>query len=95
MIPLLIAALFVVIGVGFLGGALFGRIRQRRFNLLGLAAVLWLGAALLFTSCSPPANPSQATTTPTTDAQATEAQNTPTPAPSPTPLPSPTPTSTP
>ena len=92
MIYLIIAALLVTIGIGFFGGALFGRIRQRRFNLLGLTLVLWLSAALLFTSCSPPTYPPQAASlTPDSISQDSEAQSTATPEPSPTSLPSPTP----
>ena len=93
MIYLIITAFLVVIGVGFFGGALFGRIRQRRFNLLGLSIALWLSAALVFTSCSPPANPPQAAPlTPDSISQEPGPQSTAIPEPSPTPLPTPTPT---
>ncbi len=89
MIYLIIAALLFAIGIGFFGGALFGSIRQRRLNLLGLSIVLWLSAALLFTSCAPPVDPPQAAApTSAPVEQDSETQNTATPEPSPTPLPS-------
>ncbi len=41
MVPLLLSSLFLVIGVGLLGGALFGRIRSRRLVLLFLGLFAW------------------------------------------------------
>ena len=41
MIYLLISSLLLVIGIGLLGGALFGRIRPRRLTLLTLALAAW------------------------------------------------------
>lgn len=59
MIYLLMTALLIVIGVGILGGALFGRIRERRLGLLGTTIVLWFAAAFIFTACAPPLDVSQ------------------------------------
>ena len=94
MIYLIVPALLITLGVGFFGGALFGRIRQRRFFLLGMAFVLWFSAALVFTACSAPADPPQAAiSTPVSAASAVESPATP--EPTATALPSPTPTDAP
>ncbi len=48
MISIFASALLFVLGIGTLGGVLFGRRRRRRLILLVLTLVLWLGAAVLF-----------------------------------------------
>jgi TolB protein len=48
MMTLILAAILFVIGVGALGGALFGRLRSRRLLLLLITILLWGTAAYLF-----------------------------------------------
>lgn len=45
---LILAAILFVIGVGTLGGAIFGRLRSRRLALLLITIVLWGAAAYVF-----------------------------------------------
>jgi Tol biopolymer transport system component len=100
MTYLLFTALLITLGVGLLGGALFGRIRQRRFNLLSLSLVLWIGAALVFTSCSAPSDATLTNATATMVSEVAEvelpaiAETTVTPEPTATVIPSPAPTVT-
>jgi len=94
MIYLIVPALLITIGVGLFGGALFGRIRRRRYLLVGLSFALWVSAAMVFTSCSAPAEPPVAATS-TPMSAASSAESTATPEPTATALPSPTPTDTP
>ena len=54
MMSLTFAALLLVIGVGMLGGALFGCLRKRRLSLLGLTLAAWtLATAFFLTGCVP------------------------------------------
>lgn len=48
MINLALASLFFVIGVGVIGGALFGKLQSRRLFLLVIGIALWSLAAYLF-----------------------------------------------
>lgn len=64
---LILAAILFVIGIGTLGGAIFGRLRSRRIILLLATIVLWGAAAYLFIfrqpappEAEPPASPTPA-----------------------------------
>ena len=97
MDQLLLAALLLVLGIGLIGGALFGRLRERRLALLAAGLLLWAGAFYFFMGAAAPstARP-DATPTPAVS----QAQNTATPPPSAaastaTPQPAPASTATP
>lgn len=81
MMSLTFAALLLVVGVGMLGGALFGRLRKRRLSLLGLTLAAWtLATAFFLTGCvplPPVASPPPATTAVSTPLPATTAVSTP------------------
>ncbi|MCP4166300.1 MAG: hypothetical protein GY759_10450 [Chloroflexi bacterium] len=103
MTQLIIAAILFVIGIGLLGGALFGRLRQRRILLVILAIVLWAGAAYIVINDSNSGEDAQQTAaieTPVVVATEVEAAtevaevSTSTPVPTATSLPQPTATAT-
>lgn len=48
MINLILTTIFFVIGIGMIGGALFGKLPSRRLILLVVGIVLWSLAAILF-----------------------------------------------
>ena len=84
MMSLTFAALLLVIGVGMLGGALFGRLRKRRLSLLGLTLAAWTLATVFFlTGCvalPPVASPSPATAAVASPSPSTAAAASPSPA---------------
>jgi len=103
MTILLISALLLVVGVGLLGGALFGRIRSRRFVLLGLGLFAWALAGCMAaggvketptlpvaTPTTQPATPTQPPATPTPEAVEPTATPESVAAPGQSPLPTPT-----
>ena len=91
MTNVIIAALLFVLGIGTLGGAIFGRLRTRRLILLAVTAILWLAAAIVFAG-RPPASVSDLTAAPTATPTVVP---TATPAPEPSPTTEPEPTATP
>ncbi|NOX62828.1 MAG: TolB family protein [Chloroflexi bacterium] len=92
----IVSAVLFALGIGALGGALFGRIRRRRLALFALALLLWAGAATLFFGGPGSQSPATATPAPTAAAAQTlpspTIESTPSAAPSPTPIPTSTPT---
>jgi TolB protein len=89
MTTLLISSILFVTGIGLLGGAMFGRIRARRFILLSLALVAWILAGCAVFSGD---NETAPTPAPTQRAVATATPET---KPVPTATPEPVPTATP
>ncbi len=68
---LILAAILFVIGIGTLGGAIFGRLRSRRLILLLLTILLWGAAAYLFVFRQPAASETEPPATPTPIIEAT------------------------
>lgn len=77
MLTYLIAGLFLVFGMGALGGAIFGRDRQRRLLLLAVAIVCWVAGMLVVTMQRDATTP--ATESPTATPLAAISASTPTP----------------
>lgn len=95
MNQLLLAALLFILGIGFVGGALFGRLRRRRLALLVVGLALWAAAGYLTlgraapTTATPAASPTAAVAVAQSTATPVPATATPVPTPAHTPTPPP------
>ncbi len=85
MLSLILATILFILGIGLIGGALFGRLQPQRTLLLLAGVIAWALAAWLFISHSSPSP----VPTPTV---AVAVAASPTPAPTATPMPTATPT---
>ncbi len=92
MFSLILATILFILGVGLIGGALFGKLRPQRTILLAVGVLIWALAAYLYANTTNHSNKVSPTPVSVVAATATTAA---TPTPRPTSTPAPTATSTP